>query len=251
MDNLILKKHHKNYSIYSDEKGLINYYSNGPIESLKVEYGKFDNTLKKDRPSKIIITFKDGSVYCWETIYIDYYNVGQYGIAVSNDGTKVFAQTWENGMFCFDLKTGDKIWKTKSRRGITNVFVGDNTITVILHNYSMQVLDIDTGEVLIEKRPCTAHGFKTLNNKYIVCQVTARRWELIEAETLETKETFKHKEFTNNHTDYVVNHVSLCENGDICVKGFKNVFDDSFKPAKRLPNLYFEHNLHSEVLAKK
>ena len=25
-------------------------------------------------PSKIIITFKDGSVYCWETIYIDYYN---------------------------------------------------------------------------------------------------------------------------------------------------------------------------------
>lgn len=50
---------------------------------------------------------------------------------------------------------------------------------------------------------------------------------------------------------YVVNHVSLCENGDICVKGFKNVFDNSFKSAKRLPNLYFEHNLHSEVLAKK
>ena len=69
--------------------------------------------------------------------------------------------------------------------------------------------------------------------------------------TFETKETFKHKEFTNNHTDYVVNHVSLCENGDICVKGFKNVFDNSFKSAKRLPNLYFEHNLHSEVLAKK
>ena len=218
---------------------------------MKVKYGKYDSTLKKDIPTNVTVTFRDGNVYCWESTYISFYNMGQYGIAVSNDGTMVFVQTWENGMLCFDSKTGERIWKTKSRRGITDVFVGDNTITVILHNYSIQLLDINTGEVIIEKRPCTDHGFKTLNNKYILCQVTARKWELIEAETLEVKETFTHKEFTNNHTDYVVNHIGLSKNGDICVKGFKNVFDYSFKPAKQLPNLYFEYHLHSEILSNK
>ena len=44
--------------------------------------------------------------------------MGQFGIAVTADGKMVFAQTWENGLFCFDAKTGEQIWRTKSRRGI-------------------------------------------------------------------------------------------------------------------------------------
>ena len=101
------------------------------------------------------------------------------------------------------------------------------------------------GEVLKEKRPCTAWGFTTLDNQHIICQVTGRKWEIIEAETLEVKETFTHKEFTGNHTDFCINHISLCENGNVRVAGFQNVWDDSEKPPKMLPNIEFEYLLKS------
>jgi hypothetical protein len=120
-------------------------------------------------------------------------------------------------------------------------------VTAQLHDYAMHLLEIKTGEVIKEKRPCTAWGFSTLDNRYIVCQVTARKWEIIEAETLEVKESFTHKEFTGGYTDFCINHISLCENGKIRVAGFKNVWDNSQTPPKMLPNIVFEHFLDSRL----
>jgi plastocyanin len=249
-ENTELYKHHKNYSIYREIGKWINYYSAGDIESVHMLPGEMDKKTYKFAPSKITVQYRNGEIYNWESKYIDGYSMGQFGIAVSNDGTSVFAQTWDNGLFCFDAKTGERIWRTKSRRGITNIFVGDNTITAQLHDYAMNLLDIKTGEVIKEKRPCTAWGFTNLDNRHIVCQVTARKWEIIEAETLEVKETFTHKEFTGNHTDFCINHISLCENGNIRVAGFKNVWDKSKNPPERLPNIEFEYFLHSDYFEK-
>ena len=244
-DDLKLYKYHKNYSIYKSEQEWLNCYSDGAIESLQMVPGELDKKTYKFSPSKITIQYKTGEIYQWETLYINSYNMGQFGIAVTTDGKMVLAQTWENGLFCFDAKTGERIWRTKSRRGITNIFVGDNTITAQLHDYAMQLIDIKTGEVLKEKRPCTAWGFTTLDNQHIVCHVTAHKWEIIEAETLEVKESFTHKEFTGNHTDFCIKHISLCENGNIRVAGFQNVWDNSEKPPKMLPNIEFEYFLKS------
>lgn len=200
-DNMKLYKHHKNYSIYKAEHEWLNCYSEGVIESLHMVPGQLDLKTYKFSPSKITVQYRTGEVYQWETLYIDAYNMEQFGIAVTPDGNMIFAQTWTNGMFCLNAQTGERIWKTKSRRGITNIFVGDNTVTAQLHNYAMHLIDIKTGEVLKEKRPCTAWGFETLDNRYIACQVTARKWEILEAETLEVIKTFTDKEF--NRREFV------------------------------------------------
>ena len=250
-DDLKLYKYHKNYAIYRHEQRWLNAYSDGAIESLQMVPGEYDCKTNKFAPSKITVQYRNGETYQWETLYINGYNMGQFGIAVTDDGETVFAQTWENGLFCFDAKTGERIWRTKSRRGITNIFVGDTTITAQLHDHAMQLIDIKTGEVLREKRPCTAWGFTTLDHQHIVCQVTARKWEILDAETLEVKETFTHKAFTGNHTDFCINHISLRDNGTIRVAGFDNVWDDSEKPPKMLPNIKFEYFLHSEYFAKR
>jgi hypothetical protein len=106
-DDFQLFKHHKNYSIYKSERGWLNYYSDGAIESLQMVPGEFDKKTYKFSPSKITIQYKTGEIYQWETLYINSYNMGQFGIAVTTDGKMVFAQTWENGLFCFDAKTGE------------------------------------------------------------------------------------------------------------------------------------------------
>ena len=240
-----LLKCHKNYSIYSDRKQRINYYSGGAIESLQMIAGEPKSETNTISENEITVRYRSGEEYTWKTKYIDSYNIDQFGIAVSTDGTMVFAQTWDNGLFCFDAKSGARIWRTKSRRGITDIFVSDDTITAHLHEYAIHLIDIKTGEVIKEKRPCTAWGFDTLDNKHIVCQVTARKWEIIEAETLDVKETFKHSEFTGGNTDFCINDICLCENGKIRVSGFKNVWDSSGNPPKRLPNIEFEYFLRS------
>lgn len=235
--------YHKNYSIdFPNNSPWLYQYSHGAIERSQMF---LDTDSSKNA---IALTFRNGETYTWNSKYFDAY-IDQFGIAVSFDGTKVFAQTWENGLLCFDSKTGKLIWRTKSRKGITSIYVSDDTITVQLHNYAMQLLDINSGEVIKEKRPSTAWGFTTLDHQHIICQTTARKWELIEASTLNVKEIFTRKEFTGDNMDFCVEHIRLLDGGTICVKGFRNAWDNSTSPPTRLPNIEFENHLRSNTLS--
>jgi hypothetical protein len=110
----------------------------------------------------------------------------------------------------------------------------------------MELISMETGEVIRELRPYGAWGFTAVNHRYLISGV--RKWDLIEAETLEIKERFSNKEFTGGHADYTVNHISTDEAGRICVRGFRNVWDETVKPPKMLPNLEFEHFVDSMIL---
>ncbi|MBQ6789366.1 MAG: PQQ-like beta-propeller repeat protein [Clostridia bacterium] len=238
MEGSVLLAHHKKYSVYSDPEKWTNYYSDGPVASL--HYSPADCT--------VTVLYRSGEKHTWKSKYIDSYNMGQFGIAVSADGTKVFVQTWNMGLFCYNAKTGEQLWRTKSRRGVTNIFVGDRTVTAHVHEYAMHLIDVDTGEVIKEKRPAYAWGFTSLDNRYIVCKATARKWEIIDAETLAVAESFTHREFTDGHTDFCINNITLQPCGIIRVAGFKNVWDNSTYPPKRLPNAVFEYYLKSKYL---
>ena len=88
-DDFQLFKHHKNYSIYKSERGWLNYYSDGAIESLQMVHGEFDTKTNKLSPSKITVQDRTGEIYQWETLYINGYNMGQFGIAVTADGKMI------------------------------------------------------------------------------------------------------------------------------------------------------------------
>ncbi len=206
-------QHHGCYSIYKENFGdTCQAYDNGAIRLLSVVYHQHDNL--EVYPNHITVEFRNGEVYAWKTKYIDSYNMTQFGIAVSVDGRYVFAQTWENGLFCFDARTGERIWRTKSRRGITDIFVNDSTIVCQQHDHAMLLLDIHTGDVLIEKRPCTAWGFTALDRHAILCQVTARMWELIDPKTLTVIRSFPHKDFKGKHPESCIKQIYFKEKND-------------------------------------
>ncbi len=241
--------YHKNYTLTNDFWTYT--YDRGSIRSVKVEFKKIDATVgdqvlsKFDENATITVEYADGKSYDWTTDLVDSYT-SQFGIAVSDDGRYLFAQTWEYGLYCLDPQSGKRIWRTKSKHGITNVFVNHDTILCHQHGRALQLLDIHTGEVLKEKRPATAWGFTSLNHDYMICRSTARVWEIIHTETLEVIESFSHKIFTNGHTDYVVNHIELQSDNSLLIKGFTNVWDDTQKPHKMLPNKTFTHRLNVE-----
>ncbi len=212
-------------------------FSGTPIETIRFDF--------ETDPYSAIIRYRSGEQYSWGCKYITSY-IRQFGISVSPDGEKVFLQTWETGLFCFSARTGERLWRTKSRRGVTDIFVGDDTLTVQLHDYGMMLLSMETGEVLKEKRPYGVWGFTAIDHRYLIAG--HRKWDLIEAETLEVMEQFSRKDFTGNHPNYTVNHISYAKDGRICVKGFHNINDYSTRPIKAVETLHFEHFVESEVL---
>lgn len=228
---------HKNYCLFKNHN--VTAFDAGAISLVSIDH---DSLLEKQI---VTVLFADGSCSRWSTKWFTPY-IYQFGVAVSFDGKFLFAQTWENGLLCLDSHTGEKVWKTKSKRGITNLFVNNNTILCHQRERALQLIDLHTGELLKEKRPATAWGFTSISNTYIVCQVTAKRWEIINTETLETKVKFSHREFTDGHEDYCVNEIQLCGNV-LTVRGFKNVWDNSSVPAKMLPNLEFKHHFTIEL----
>lgn len=228
---------HKNYRLFNNHN--VTAFDAGAVRLISID---FDCELEE---STVTVLFSDGSSSQWTTKWLTPYIV-QFGVAVSFDGKYLLAQTWESGLLCLDSRTGERVWKTKSKRGITNLFVNDNTILCHQRERALQLIDLHTGEVLKEKRPATAWGFTSIDHNHIVCQVTAKRWEVIDAETLETKATFSHRDFTGRHEDYIVNHIRL-DGSILTARGFKNIMDDSSSSPKLLPNLEFEQHLNIEL----
>ncbi len=195
--------------------------------------------------ASVTVLFDDGQIAKWETKWISVYNY-QFGVAASFDGAYIFIQTWGNGLFCIDSHTGETVWRTKSKRGITNVFVNESTLVIHQRERALQLIDIHTGEIIKEKRPATAWGFTAIDHKHIVCQVTARRWEIIDTDTLEPQMAFSHREFTGGHDHHCINSIRL-EGQELVVHGFQNMWDNTAKPVKLLPNHEFEHRLPVEL----
>lgn len=162
-------------------------YETGGIETVHLEFPA------GDLPTVVTVSFRDGGEARWTCKYLDAYH-RQFGVSVSRDGFRVFAQTWEMGVLCFDSRTGQRLWKTKSRRGVTTLVVNENTVCVHQHEYALQLLDMATGQVLAEKRPAKSWGADILNEEYLLCQTTARKWEIIRTEDLSVAASFTRKE---------------------------------------------------------
>ncbi|MDO5444132.1 MAG: PQQ-binding-like beta-propeller repeat protein [Eubacteriales bacterium] len=233
----IFLKHNGQYSITQDEDGAYQY-SDGAIESVYCHRDIIDGVLLDE--TEVTVTYRNGNCYKW-TISANCCGnsyLQQFGVTVSYDGRFLFCQTWERGLYALDARTGATVWKTRSKRGITSVFANRDTLICCQHNRALQLLDMNTGEVLKEVRT-TAWGFTAIDSKRIVCQVYEKKWCVIDAEALDILRTFSSNEFTDNHADYRVNFIQLINENTLQISGFQNVWDDSTKPPKRLPNLVF------------
>ena len=178
--------YHKRYSLHFEfsetKEAVIStlIYENCAIAKITYSYIRENNQL-----ADIEIYFSNGECSKWNADKLDSAYIRQFGIAVSNDGARIFFQTRSNGLYCFDSKTGGAVWRTKSKRGITNIFVNDETLCCMQREKALQLIDIQTGDVIKEKK-AVDWGFIALDHNRIECQTSAREREIIDPETLES-----------------------------------------------------------------
>lgn len=226
--------HHGAYCLYN--AGAVIAYDGGAIRLVELDMPE-DSDF-----ANVTVHYASGESVRWRSKRITAY-VQQFGVAVSPDGQRLFAQNWNSGLYCLDARTGEELWRTKRRRGVTSLFVGDGWLLCHRHGDALELLDMGSGEALAQKRPASGWGFTAIDGRRIVCRVSARRWEIIEARTLQTLQAFSHREFTGGHEDYSIRSIALDGAGHLKVCGFDNVWDTKTDPPVMLPNPEFEHRL--------
>ena len=92
----------------------------------------------------------------------------------------------------------------------------------------------DQFRLLKEKTPARDWGFTYLKEGYIICHTSARKWEIIRTEDLETVEEIPDKLFGKG--EWCINSIRLTEEGKLVWRGFQDVWDDSVQPPEMLPN---------------
>ena len=176
-------------ALIDDVPHLTSSYFDGAIEKVCITHAHWE------ADHEVEVLFRDGSRYNWSNTVISIAYNGQFGISVSKDGRYLFAQTWDKGLFCYDSRTGRQVWRTKRRFGITEIFINDTTLLVHQHDRALQLLDMETGKVLKEKKPARAWGFYPLDKEHLICHTCAKHWEIIRASDLETVEIISKKQF--------------------------------------------------------
>ena len=198
-------------SLIDDIPCLTTTYFGGAIGQVRVLHPQWE------APHEVEVLFRDGNRYSWTNSVISIAYNGQFGTGVSGDGRFLFVQTWDKGLFCYDSRTGRQIWRTKRRLGITNIFINENTLLVHQHDKALQLLDMETGEVLKEKKPARAWGFYPIDSRHLICQTCARHWEIIRARDLETVKIIPKKHFPGDR--WCVRNV-YCQDGKVKYEAF-------------------------------
>jgi len=197
-------------------------YQNGAITAIRVTVG---NTA--DSASRLHITWQDRQTAEWSALQpeIAVY-VEQFGLSVSQDGRFIFVQTWDSGLYCLDAATGEKVWRSQSRRGVTSLAINESTLVAHQREHALLLLDPETGAVLKEKHPAKAWGFFQLDEKHLICQTTARQWEIIRTEDLETILVIPHSLFprTSGAQPWCIRDVWL-KDGCLWCNAFRSTVD--------------------------
>ena len=70
-----------------------------------------------------------------------------FGISIAEDGSCFFIPSWEKGLFCFALPSGELLWRSKKRHANHVITLSDRVICRFC-DQCVDAMDIHSGEVL-------------------------------------------------------------------------------------------------------
>ena len=161
--------------------GFTTEYPNNSYIEKTVAFGyHLNENLEITEMGKLTVYMKDGRTYsfeCWiSTIYC-----GQFGINVSEDGTRIYVISDKKGLWCYSYD-GKIIWKTRYT-SVGDVIVNSNgTITCITSTKIIQ-LD-DKGKLINSMKILPYHAVKASEN-ILYISLSELKKALLDCETFD------------------------------------------------------------------
>jgi hypothetical protein len=150
------------------------------VEKIVVFGFQVNGNLDITEMGKLTVYMRDGTNYsfdCWaDTVYC-----GQFGINISDDGTRIYVNSPEKGLWCYSYN-GEIIWKTRYT-SVGDVIVNPNgTITCIAS--TKIVLLNENGKVINSRKILPYHASKASEN-IIYIAISNSKVALLDCETLD------------------------------------------------------------------
>ena len=167
-------------------------YAFGQIKKIIIQVPDYNTNIS------YVKVFTNNETYSWQTNNIYLVGYMMYGVPVSQDGQYVFAQQDMRGLYCLDAKTGDVVWKTKSKAEISHVLVLEQHLCCSKGRDEIQLIDINDGEVIKSYKTPFDNRFEVITDNYILNHTRSKVWEVLSSQTLEVKQSIDDKVLSAN-----------------------------------------------------
>lgn len=160
------------------------FYSYGIHKSVEI-------TLTEDESCHVEVLEQNGERFRWSAKRMYFVGHQMYGISLTPMGYRLFAQQDTGGMICYDLRSGEALWRLPTRAEISCLFVGEETLCCAKSRTSIVLYDIGTGEQLAERKTPFDNRFTVLTEGAIFNHTGARTWEVLDPRTLAVLEAVR------------------------------------------------------------
>ena len=116
---------------------------------------------------------------------------GQYGMPVSEDGSKIFVGFWEKayegekrGLQAYDIESDSLLWRLNEGK-IRNLFVYSDYLIATQADASVLKVDINTGEILGQVRSGAIERSFDLGYPYIMVDSIGNKLGVVDVEKME------------------------------------------------------------------
>lgn len=150
--------------------GFVEYTNHPCVEKVICKYGSTCTVYFRNKTSKTL------KVNC------SVYN-SQYGVSVSNDGTKLFVGDWERGLSAYGIQSGEQLWRFKPGR-IRNILVFPKYLVVARAYKEVAKIDIETGKMSASIRSGTIEHIFHLSASYIFADTISGKHCVIDIEKM-------------------------------------------------------------------
>lgn len=166
------------------------------------------------------------------------YNL-QFGVTLTDDGTKFFLQSWEMGLFCFETQTGTLLWHIKRKKAFQLATRG-NTVLCHFSGQCIAIIDVASGDILRNYSFTSGTTFKPLSSDYYLVGPKRNRYEIIDGD-LETVSKIPVSKLNPHAFDcFIIQDASL-DGGNLVIAGVEYLADEFQIAVKtRHSNMFLE-----------
>lgn len=171
---------------------------------------------------RITFYFKDGQIVeCDITahVFAEIVYLGQFGISIADDGQYFFIQSWEKGLFCFKLQTGQLAWHCKRKRAF-DLVIHKNHVVCHFQEQCVEVFEIDSGEILAHYPLGYATIFRALTDCLYLVGPKRGKYSVINYEMKELVRLPINLFNPHNYDCFLLNQAYLTTGG-ILISGFE------------------------------
>jgi len=207
--------------------GIVEYYDNELVEKVVCTVDGICKVYYHDKPHREL------NVGCSS------YNC-QYGIPVSNDGTKLFVGAWEKGLGGFkkglqayDIESGSLLWRLNEGK-IRHIFVYQNYLIVLKAYEAIFKLDVETGEVLDKIKSGTISFIYNLEYPYIFVETLSGKYVVIDTEKMLVVKKYSNKVVNPSDCVSLIILDAVLADNKLTISGFEQYPNNIYIPSKSI-----------------